>query len=424
MDFLLDVSDKRAVELRKRYIFKIIPMLNPDGVIRGHMRHDQYGNNLNRHYKSPSLEQQPSIFAAQTLIDYYATNNRLLMYLDLHAHSTKKGCFIYGNVLNSIDDQIQNQLFCKLIALNSPYFDYDGCLFSTEHMKRIDPGDVDSGLSAEGSGRVNTFLKNHLIHSYTLECNYNSSKIENEISILENDPCSTNPEFSLPYSSIFTTNTVKYTPLSFENVGRACLISLLDIRHHNPCSRITTSKFKSLENIRASILSEIKLRKEYRSQISTTQSNNSPDSLIFHKLTCRSITSSNNSAIKTSNSLIPRRFPTISRCYSSDSSLVSTKQIASTEWKKALTTDDKPSEASNLAPILKSLSFCERQFQLPKVKTIDFSEEVIVKTSNNTSNSGCSSSRPSKIPLPNSNRVKLNTINPLLRRRQEKNITH
>jgi len=60
--------------------------------------------------------------------------------------------------MNDMSDQVQNQLFTQLIALNSPHFDYDGCLFSRDHMTRIDPCDAAKGLTAEGSGRVATYI--------------------------------------------------------------------------------------------------------------------------------------------------------------------------------------------------------------------------------------------------------------------------
>ena len=202
---------------------------------------------------------QPSIFAAKSLTDYYAAQGKLAVYLDFHAHASKRGCFIYGNVLDSAEDQIQNQLYCKLIAMNSAHFDYEGCLFSKDHMTRIDPGDQAKGLSAEGSGRVSMYLAHGIIHSYTIECNYNTSRVGNEIAPTDTDPCGA----AVTPASPFTTNPEKYTPNTFAGVGRACVIALLDIRGHNPCSRISKSKFKTLDRVRNSVMMEVRSRKEY-----------------------------------------------------------------------------------------------------------------------------------------------------------------
>lgn len=106
---------------------------------------DQFGENLNRYYNDPNQLKQPSIFAAKTLIEYYAKNKKLCMYLDMHAHTSKRGCFMYGNVLETVNDQVQNQLFCKLISLNSPHFEYEACLFDKEHMQRTDPSEMQKG---------------------------------------------------------------------------------------------------------------------------------------------------------------------------------------------------------------------------------------------------------------------------------------
>jgi hypothetical protein len=58
-------------------------------------------------------------------------------YLDMHAHATKRGCFIYGNALPSLTDQVENQTYAQLLAINSAHFEYNACNFSKQHMERV-----------------------------------------------------------------------------------------------------------------------------------------------------------------------------------------------------------------------------------------------------------------------------------------------
>ena len=275
LNFLMDPNDIIAQEMRKRFVFKIVPIVNPDGVYRGHFRLDQFGQNLNRYYSAPDVLEQAPIYAIKQCIDFYSMEKKLSLYLDLHAHASKRGCFIYGNVLDNIEDQVQNMLYCRLIALNTPNFDYEGCLFSREHMTRIDPGDRGANLTAEGSGRVSNYLQHKIVHSYTLECNYNCSKSGNEVPPVDAPGADTGGLSSNQQpASLFTTYPDKFTPAIWGSVGRACIIAMLDIRGFNPCSRILKSKHKTLSRYRSAVLQEVRQRKEYKSQRGSTGGTN------------------------------------------------------------------------------------------------------------------------------------------------------
>lgn len=48
INFITSPTNFEAIELRKRIIFKIVPITNPDGVIIGNYRTSLCGNDLNR----------------------------------------------------------------------------------------------------------------------------------------------------------------------------------------------------------------------------------------------------------------------------------------------------------------------------------------------------------------------------------------
>ena len=113
--FVLDPNDPRAEALREMYIIKIIPMLNPDGVFHGHYRADTQGLNLNRFYADPDRATHPGIFGAKEVMMTLHAQGRLEYYYDLHAHACRRGCFIYGNALPDVRQQIENVLLIRLV---------------------------------------------------------------------------------------------------------------------------------------------------------------------------------------------------------------------------------------------------------------------------------------------------------------------
>ena len=57
----------QAKQLRKRVVFKIVPMINPDGVIIGNYRTSMSGNDLNRRYVKPDFRIHPTVCAIKQL---------------------------------------------------------------------------------------------------------------------------------------------------------------------------------------------------------------------------------------------------------------------------------------------------------------------------------------------------------------------
>ncbi|KAE8742273.1 hypothetical protein FOCC_FOCC012202 [Frankliniella occidentalis] len=164
----------------------------------------------------------------------------LFLYMDMHGHASKKGIFMYGNHFDDLEQLVECMLLPKLMSINSQNFHFTACNFTERNMYLRDRRD---GTSREGCGRVSVMKLTGLVRSYTLECNYNTGRMVNLLPpcVRDSGRMSVNPAYAVP---------PKYTPLVFEEVGRALGVSVLDLTSSNPCSRIPNSEYRSVNGIR------------------------------------------------------------------------------------------------------------------------------------------------------------------------------
>lgn len=87
-----------AIKLREMAVVKVVPMLNPDGVILGNFRTSMCGKDLNRLFKSKNSFMFPEVEALKEEImntkkEY---KGRFILFMDFHGHSVRKNVFTYG----------------------------------------------------------------------------------------------------------------------------------------------------------------------------------------------------------------------------------------------------------------------------------------------------------------------------------------
>jgi len=97
------LKNEQARCLRRHFVFKIIPMLNPDGVSRGYYRLDTLAYNLNRFYLNPQRTEHPTIWATKKIVVQQHEFKNLFMFVDFHAHASKKAGFMFGNHLTDVN---------------------------------------------------------------------------------------------------------------------------------------------------------------------------------------------------------------------------------------------------------------------------------------------------------------------------------
>ena len=128
LDYLTGPSLNAKI-LRDNFVFKIVPFLNPDGVINGNTRCNLAGVDLNRCWIDPSRKMQPTVYHYKQMVKKLQEDRDLFLVLDLHGHSRKKNIFCYGNSGRQ-NDRFKERIFPCLLDKNSDLFNYEDCSFN------------------------------------------------------------------------------------------------------------------------------------------------------------------------------------------------------------------------------------------------------------------------------------------------------
>eukprot|EP01039_Chlorochromonas_danica_P010176 gene10176-11260_t len=198
IDYLVS-TEIVAQRLRQAFIFLVVPMINPDGVIHGNTRCSLAATDLNRRFRDANPSLHPEVVAVRDLIRQTAQRRPVLLYLDLHGHSRNKNVFLYGcdptlcvvptgastipssssNVGISFmsstssaageDETALRRLHCRLYprvlstlsrsTTSNGYFSYSDCNF------KISKGKL-------GTGRVVMWREMGVLGSYTVEASF------------------------------------------------------------------------------------------------------------------------------------------------------------------------------------------------------------------------------------------------------------
>ena len=132
IDFLLS-NNNIAKYLLNNFIFKIIPMLNPDGVIQGNYRCSLAGCDLNRRYLYPSSIFHPTIYNLKKMVRVFSKQYCIMFYCDFHGHSKAKNVFMYGN--NGEENSEKYRVFPYIMSKINPYFSYKNSQFVVQKAK-------------------------------------------------------------------------------------------------------------------------------------------------------------------------------------------------------------------------------------------------------------------------------------------------
>jgi murein tripeptide amidase MpaA len=121
LDALLDPADAFGRQCLKEAVFYVVPNMNPDGSVRGNLRTNAAGANLNREWNTPTMERSPEVF----LVKQKMLETGCDLFLDVHGDEGLPYVFTAGSgALPTFTpaQAAQEKAFAEYFKIASPDF--------------------------------------------------------------------------------------------------------------------------------------------------------------------------------------------------------------------------------------------------------------------------------------------------------------
>lgn len=121
LNALLDLSNPIARAILDKAVLYVVPNMNPDGSVRGNLRTNAAGANLNREWMTPSVETSPEVYYVKKKIEEVGCD----LFLDIHGDEGLPYVFVAGSEMleGFSEKQIQEQnAFVNSFCAASPDF--------------------------------------------------------------------------------------------------------------------------------------------------------------------------------------------------------------------------------------------------------------------------------------------------------------
>jgi murein tripeptide amidase MpaA len=138
LNALLDLANPIARAILDKAVLYVVPNMNPDGSVRGNLRTNAAGANLNREWMTPSLEKSPEVYYVKKKIEEVGCD----LFLDIHGDEGLPYVFVAGSEMleGFSEGQVQEQnafvdSFCAASPDFQTHYGYEASKYNEDLLK-------------------------------------------------------------------------------------------------------------------------------------------------------------------------------------------------------------------------------------------------------------------------------------------------